>query len=130
MCDVPSYHYVKIHIFNEIRKIMLKKDCKIFVVISPDTNERKKMLARLAVKLGFARVPSDAMKIIASDIHTLDLSTAYFVLCSDYNFRGASVTNQRLYEMAARGLCVAVGVRSLPREYEFVCQAFFPEDFG
>lgn len=109
---------------------MLKKDCKIFVVISPDANERKKMLARLAVKLGFARVPSDAMKIIASDIHTLDLSTAYFVLCSDYNFRGASVTNQRLYEMAARGLCVAVGVRSLPREYEFVCQAFFPEDFG
>ena len=109
---------------------MLKKDCKIFVVISPDTNERKKMLARLAVKLGFARVPSDAMKIITPDIHTLDLSTAYFVLCSDYNFRGASVTNQRLYEMAARGLCVAVGVRSLPREYELICQPFFPEDFG
>ncbi len=107
---------------------MLKKDCKIFVAVSPDPDERKKMLARLAVKLGFARVPSDAMKIIAADLRTVDLSTAYFVLCANYNFRGASLTNQRLYEMAARGLCVAVGVRSLPREYEFICQAFFPED--
>ena len=58
----------------------------------------------------------------------IDLATAYFVLCAYYNFRGASLTNQRLYEMAARGICVAVGVRSLPREYEFICQAFFPED--
>lgn len=108
---------------------MLKKDCKIFVVVSPDPELRKQMLARLAVKLGFARTNGDALKIIASDIRSLDLSTAFFVLCSDYNFRGASVTNQRIYEMAARGLCVAVGVRSLPREYEFICRAFFPEDF-
>lgn len=107
---------------------MIKKDCKIFVVVSPDPEVRKKMLARLAVKLGFARVPSDAVKIIASDLRTVDLSTAYFVLCANYNFRGASLTNQRLYEMAARGLCVAVGVRSLPREYEFICQVFFPEE--
>ena len=107
---------------------MIKKDCKIFVVVSPDPEVRKKMLARLAVKLGFARVPSDAVKIIASDLRTVDLSTAYFVLCTNYNFRGASLTNQRLYEMAARGLCVAVGVRSLPREYEFICQVFFPEE--
>lgn len=107
---------------------MIKKECKIFVVISPDYAERERMLAKLAVRLGFARVPSDAQKIIASDIRNIDLGTAYFVLCAHYNFRGASLTNQRLYEMAARGICVAVGVRSLPREYEFICQAFFPED--
>lgn len=107
---------------------MLKKECKIFAVISPDSLVREQMLSRLAVRLGFARVPSDARKIIASDIRGIDLSTAYFVLCANYNFRGATLTNQRLYEMAARGLCVAVGVRSLPREYEFICQAFYPED--
>lgn len=108
--------------------MILKKECKIFVVVSPDRVEREKMLARLAVRLGFARMPSDAMKIMSPDIQSVDLSTAYFVLCAHYNFRGASITNQRLYELAARGLCVAVGVRSLPREYEFLCKAFFPED--
>ena len=49
-------------------------------------------------------------------------------MCAQYNFRNSPVTNQRLYEMAARGLCVIVGVRSLPREYEFITQAFYPED--
>lgn len=107
---------------------MLKKECKIFVVISPDSAERERMLAKLAVRLGFARVPSDAQKIISPDIRSIDLATVYFVFCANYNFRGASLTNQRLYEMAARGICVAVGVRSLPREYEFICQAFYPEE--
>lgn len=107
---------------------MLKKEGKIFVIVSPDSQERMKLLARLAVRLGFARVPSDAQKIISSDIRSINLATAYFVLCANYNFRGATITNQLLYEMAARGICVAVGVRSLPREYEFICQVFYPGD--
>lgn len=98
------------------------------VAVSPDTEVRKKMLARIAVNYGFARIHSDAAKIVCNDIRSIDLSTAYFVLCDNYNFRGATLTNQRLYEMAARGLFIAVGVRSIPREYEFICKAFYPED--
>lgn len=109
--------------------IMLKKEHKILVVVSPEPAERKRLLSRLAVRLGFALIPSDAAKIISNDIYGIDLATAYFVFCSSYNFRGAVLTNQRLYEMAARGLCVAVGVRSIPREYEFICKVFYPEDF-
>ena len=108
---------------------MLKKEHKILVVVSPEPAERKRLLSRLAVRLGFALIPSDAAKIISNDIYDIDLATAYFVFCSSYNFRGAVLTNQRLYEMAAQGLCVAVGVRSIPREYEFICKVFFPEDF-
>ena len=86
------------------------------------------MLSRLAVRLGFARIPSDAEKIIRQGICDFDLATSYFVFCRDYSFRGAVLTNQKLYEMAARGICVAVGVRHVPREYQFLCESIFPED--
>ena len=107
---------------------MLKKENKIFVAVCPDVRTRRQMISRLAVRLGFALIPSDAAKLIQEDLYSCDLSTAYFVMCAQYNFRNPPVTNQRLYEMAARGLCVIVGVRSLPREYEFITQAFYPED--
>ena len=107
---------------------MIKKENKIFVVISPDTVEREQLIARLAVRLGFAKIPSDALKIISKDIYSFDLTTAYFVLCSNYHFRGSIVTTQRLYELAARGICVCVGVKSLPREYELLSQVFYPND--
>jgi hypothetical protein len=108
---------------------MLKKENKIFVVVSPDPDERLRMLSRLAVRLGFARTPSDAVKVISLAIGDVHLPSAYFVFVRDYAFRGAVLTNQKLYEMAARGICVAVGARYIPREYQFVCQAFYPEDF-
>ncbi len=108
---------------------MLKKENKIYVVVAPEQALRRTLIARLAVKLGFASIASDASKIIKQDISSVDLSTAYFVMVANYNFRGASITNQRLYEMAARGMAVIVGVRSLPREYQIITQAFFPEDF-
>lgn len=108
---------------------MLKKENKIFVVVSPDPDERMRMLSRLAVRLGFARTPSDAEKIISYAIGDVSLPSAYFVFVRDYAFRDAVLTNQKLYEMAARGICVAVGARYIPREYQFICQAFYPEDF-
>ena len=67
-------------------------------------------------------------KIIRKDIYSFDLPTAYFILCSNYNFRGSVITTQRLYELAARGICVVVGVKSLPREYELISQVFYPDD--
>lgn len=72
--------------------------------------------------------PSDAKKIIRKDIYSVDLATAYFVLCSNYSFRSSIITTQRLYELAARGICVVVGVKSLPREYELISQVFYPDD--
>lgn len=108
---------------------MLKKSTKYWWSFLRNRLNAKRLLSRLAVRLGFALIPSDAAKIISNDIYGIDLATAYFVFCSSYNFRGAVLTNQRLYEMAARGLCVAVGVRSIPREYEFICKVFYPEDF-
>ena len=98
------------------------------VVVAPEAAQREELLSRLVVRLGFARIPSDAAKIIRKDISSFDLSTAYFVLCSSYYFRGSIVTNQRLYELAARGICVVVGVKSLPREYEMIAQVFYPSD--
>ncbi len=108
---------------------MVKKELKIQVVVSPDPAERRRMLTQLAVRAGFARIPSDAAKLLSSDIYDIDLQTAYFVMCPDYNFRGATLTNQRLYELAVRGLFVAVGVKIIPREYEFLCISYYPENF-
>ncbi|WP_291528579.1 hypothetical protein [Bacteroides sp. UBA939] len=107
---------------------MIKKENKIQVVIAPTAQEREKLIARLAVYHGFARIASDAAKIIRKDLYSVDLATAYFVLCSSYNFRGSVITTQRLYELAARGICVIVGVKSLPREYELISQTFYPGD--
>lgn len=107
---------------------MTRKEYKIQAVIAPSPDERETLMAKLAVRFGFARIPSDGRKLITRDIYSVDLSTAYFVMCSNYNFRGATITNQRLYEMAARGILVVVGVRSLPREYEFICTAYYAGD--
>lgn len=124
------YYDVKIHIFNELRKQSCwKKSTKYWWSFLRNRLNARDCWAAWQYGSGFALIPSDAAKIISNDIYGIDLATAYFVFCSSYNFRGAVLTNQRLYEMAARGLCVAVGVRSIPREYEFICKVFYPEDF-
>lgn len=106
---------------------MISKEHKILVAVAPTIEEQERLMARLAVRFGLARIPSDAMKIISHDVYDIDLSTAYFVMASGYNFRGATITNQRLYELAARGLLVLVGAKRIPREYEFICRAYYPE---
>ena len=129
MSRLSQFITVKILIFTDIRNIMTtKKENKIMVVIAQSSDDRELFISRLAVRLGFAKVPSDAKKIIRKDIYSFDLPTAYFILCSNYNFRGSVITTQRLYELAARGICVVVGVKSLPREYELISQVFYPDD--
>ena len=71
---------------------MLKKENKIFVAVCPDVRTRRQMISRLAVRLGFALIPSDAAKLIQEDLYSCDLSTAYFVMCAQYNFRNSPVT--------------------------------------
>lgn len=97
------------------------------VVVSPDPVIRDRTLKRLIVKLGFAVTPTDAGKIIKRSVHDIDLSAAYFAFADLYNFRSSPITTQRLYELAARGIAVVVGVRKLPPEFEFFCSAFYPE---
>ena len=53
------------------------------VVIAQSSDDRELFISRLAVRLGFAKVPSDAKKIIRKDIYSFDLPTAYFILSSN-----------------------------------------------
>ena len=80
---------------------MLKKEHKILVVVSPEPAERKRLLSRLAVRLGFALIPSDAAKIISNDIYGIDLATAYFGWISGKrkNKRDAFLDKRRVYEV-------------------------------
>lgn len=107
----------------------MKKQNKIIAAVSPDSAVRASMLRQLAVRLGFALTKSDAAKIIRKDIYQIDLSLAYFVFCDGVNLRTSPATTQKLYEMAARGIAVVVGCKSIPRELEFICEAFYPSDF-
>ena len=91
---------------------MIRKEHKIMVAVAPTIEDQERLMARIAVRYGYG----------------IDLSTAYFVMASGYNFRGGTITNQRLFELAARGLFVLVGCKRIPREYEFICKAFFETD--
>lgn len=56
------------------------------VIVAPSADDRELLISRLAVRLGFAKVPSDAKKIIRKDIYSVDLATAYFVLSCRHLF--------------------------------------------
>lgn len=76
------------------------------VVIAQSSDDRELFISRLAVRLGFAKVPSDAKKIIRKDIYSFDLPTAYFILCSNYNFRGSVITDTAALRACRKGyLC-------------------------
>lgn len=106
---------------------MIKKNNKIMVCISPNERQREIMVCELAVRVGLAVVRSDARKIMKHSIYDIDTSLAYFVLCHTFNFRESPLTTQRLYELAARGIAVIVGVKKLPHEYEILSEVFYPE---
>ena len=38
----------------------IKKENKIMVIVAPSADDRELLISRLAVRLGFAKVPSDA----------------------------------------------------------------------
>jgi hypothetical protein len=107
----------------------MKKDRKIIVAVGSTEAERKKMLSRIIVDLGFALNSSDADKIIRQTPQDYDLANAYFVFASLANLRESPITTHRLYELAATGIAVVVGVRKLYPEHEFCCRAYYPHDF-
>lgn len=108
----------------------MKKDNKIIVAVSGDDKERLSMVRRIVVDLGFALTASDASKIIKATPHDLDLVNAYFVLAGTYNLRESPITTHRLYELAARGIAVVIGVKRLYPEHEFICKPYYPLDFA
>lgn len=109
---------------------MPKKQNKIIVAISGDEKERKAMIARIAVDLGFAITAADAAKIIRPTPIDFDLVNSYFILASSFNFRESPITTHRLYELAARGIAVVIGTKRLYPEHEFICDAYYPSNFA
>ena len=108
---------------------MPKKHNKIIVAISPDERERKAMVGRITIELGFAITPADAAKIIRMTPQDYDLVNTYFVLAYSYNLRESPITTHRLYELAARGIAVVIGTKKLYPEHEFMCIPYYPSDF-
>jgi hypothetical protein len=109
---------------------MTKKSNKIMVCVSPDSRTRERMLCELAVRCGFANILSDARKLIRSSAFDYDLSSAFFVLANSFNFRESPSTTQRLYELSAHGIAIMVGAKAVPREFEFLCDIYYPEHFN
>jgi len=102
---------------------------KIIVCLSTSDEEREKMVEKLLIKFGFAKISSDARKIIASSPFDIDLASAYFVAAKTFNFRTSAITTQRLYEMALHGILVIVGAKKVPPEMEFMCEAYTITNF-
>lgn len=103
----------------------MKKQNKIMVAISPDADVRRKILQKIAMECGLALTPGDAAKLIKPTPHECNVPEAYFVLADLHNFRRGSIMNQQLYEMAARGMAVIVGVKKLSAEFEFICEPYY-----
>lgn len=108
----------------------MKRTNKIKACVSTDPETRAQMVRKLVVQLGFAMTPSDAGKIIRKSPHDFDMHSAYFVFAENYNLRESNLTTQRLYELAATGTAVVIGVRKLPADLEFLCEAYSPHDVG
>lgn len=103
------------------------KQNKIIVAVCPDDKRRTEMVRRITVQMGFARTLTDAAKIIRPTPHDFDLSEVYFVLADTYNLSESPITTQRLFELAARGLAVVVGVKRLLPAFEPFCTAVYSE---
>ena len=101
------------------------KQNKIIVAVHSDPEVRLKILKRLIVECGFALTPSDAAKLIRASVYDIDLTKAYFVIADNYNLRDSPNTRHRLYEMAARGFAVIIGIPKLQAEFEFICEAYY-----
>jgi hypothetical protein len=103
----------------------MNKQNKIKVAVDPDYEVRRKILQKIAVECGFALTAGDAGKIIKPSPYECNMPGAFFVLAELHNFRTSPIMNQHLYEMAARGMAVIVGIKKLPREFEFLCEPYY-----
>lgn len=101
------------------------KQNKIIVAVHPDEGERRRIIQRTMVRLGFASTLGEASKLIRPSVFDFDLGDSYFVCAQTHNLRDSPITRQRLYELAARGIAVVIGVKRLQAEFEFICEAVY-----
>lgn len=101
------------------------KHNKIIVAVHPDEQVRRKIIQRILVRSNFAVTPGDASKLIRATVYDMDLAECYYVCAATHNLRDSPVTRQRLFELAARGIAVIIGVKRLQPEFEFICEAVY-----
>lgn len=101
------------------------KQNKIIVAVHQDEQVRRKIIQRILVRLNFAITPGDASKLIRSTVYDFDLAECYYVCAATHNLRDSPITRQRLYELAARGMAVIIGVKRLQAEFEFISEAVY-----
>lgn len=94
---------------------------KIIVCIAPSESDRMKRMQQEIVKMGFAKIPSDAGKLIRSSPHDFS-NDDYFIFASSYNFRESPLTTRTLVERALHGDAVIIGTKKLPPELELFCE--------
>jgi len=101
------------------------KQNKLIVAVAPDGRTRQRIIQRILMELNFAYTPVDANKLIRATVHDFDLQNTYYVCADNFRFGDSPITLQRLVELAARGMAVIIGVRRLPAQYEFICEAYY-----
>lgn len=101
------------------------KPNKIKVIVCPENDIRRRIMQKVVQECGLALTASDASKLIKPTVYDYNLITSYFVVADMHNFRQSPLTNQKLYELAASGIAVIVGVRKLPPEFEFISETYY-----
>ena len=102
------------------------KSKKIIVCIAPSEADRVKMMQKIIVKMGFALLNSDALKLIRKTPHDFERDS-YFVFASSYNFRESPITTNQLFERALTGDAVVLGSKKVHPEFEHMCKIIYPE---
>ena len=100
----------------------MPKPNKIIVCMSADEHERRRMLQRMAVKIGLATTPGDASKLIRMYPQDFDLTSTYLVMAERYDLNSSHHTTQQLYRMALSGMAVVIGARRVQPQFEFMCE--------
>ena len=104
------------------------KHNKIIVCVSTDDMERRAMIQRLIIKLGFAITPGDAAKIIKNTPEDFDMSSAYFVFATHCNLNSSPNITHQLYRLSIQGIAVVIGVKTIKPHHEMMCEVYYPGD--
>lgn len=100
---------------------------KIIVAVALTKDARDSLLERVLSDAGFARIPSDARKLISRSIQDVDLDGCFFVAAADYRFGYSDLINQRLIRMAMQGIPVFISAKIIPNHYLQFCEVIYPE---
>lgn len=105
----------------------LNRKNKIIVASALDKTLRDKLLCELLVDAGFAKISSDAAKIIKHKLDDCDLDKAFFIAVYDFKFTDSHVLTHRLLNMSLHGVPIFIGCKNIPNQYAPFCEIFYPE---